>query len=228
MKWKKVIPWSGDFGMDQHVSWCLPAKDFSLDVIWSKYEDSCKPQNKEVRARYDLRRSFRQENRSVHVWYNAVQAQVSLAKYPPETASILHRDIFWFFLKDEEFVSKTINDSNIDLDKFPASKVRQLAKKMESSKSTARHLKAVPSDLQAAQGNHMRHQRTDLPPSKSKWKQHSHMSKSKKRYSSEHKRSLRPPFKKFDPSQAHKRWDSCSKCSDSKHIEGFKCPARKF
>ena len=25
-------------------------------------------------------------------------------------------DIFWFFLKDEEFVSKTINDSNIDLD----------------------------------------------------------------------------------------------------------------
>ena len=60
-----------------------------------------------------------------------------LAKYPPETASILHRDIFWFFLKDEEFVSKTINDSNIDLEKFAASKVRQFAKKMESSECTA-------------------------------------------------------------------------------------------
>ena len=50
---------------------------------------------------------------------------MSLVKYPPETASILHRGIFWFFfLKDEEFVSKTTNDSNIDLEKFPASKVR--------------------------------------------------------------------------------------------------------
>ena len=45
-------------------------------------------------------------------------------------------NIFWFLLKDEEFVSKTINDSNFDLEKFPASEVRQLAKKMESLKST--------------------------------------------------------------------------------------------
>ena len=89
---------------------------------------------------------------------------MSLAKYPPETASILQRDIFCFiFLKDKEFVSKTINDSNIYLEKFPASKVRQLAKKKESSKSTARHTKAVASDLQAVQVNLMSHQRTDLP-----------------------------------------------------------------
>ena len=62
-------------------------------------------------------------------WYNAVQAQINLAKYPAETAKILHRDIFWFFLVDKEFVSKTISDSNIDLETFPASKVRQLAKR---------------------------------------------------------------------------------------------------
>ena len=43
--------------------------------------------------------------------------------------------------------------SNIDLEKFPASKVRQLAKKMESSKSTARHIKQVTSNPQAAQVN---------------------------------------------------------------------------
>ena len=72
---------------------------------------------------------------------------------PPETAKILHRDIFWFFLKDEEFVSKTNNDSNIDLDKFPKSKVRQLAKKMESSKVTPRHIKQVASDPWVAQIN---------------------------------------------------------------------------
>ena len=59
-------------------------------------------------------------------WYNAVQAQLCLAKHPQETANILHHGIFWFFLKDEEFVPKTINDNSIDLDKFPASKFRQL------------------------------------------------------------------------------------------------------
>ena len=74
-----------------------------------------------------------------------------LAKYPQETANILHHDIFWFFLKDEEFVSKFINDSSIDLDKFPASKVRQHAKKMEASKVTVHLIKQVKSDLQAAQ-----------------------------------------------------------------------------
>ena len=72
-KCKKVIVWSRDFGMDQNVSQCLPTEDLSLDVIWSKYEDFCKPHPNEVRARFDLLTSFRQENRSVNEWYNAVQ-----------------------------------------------------------------------------------------------------------------------------------------------------------
>ena len=87
-KCKKVIAWSRDFGMDQYVSWCLPTEDLSLDTIWAKYEDFCKPQTNEVRVRFDLLTSFRQGNHSVDEWYNAVQAHVSLAKYPPETASI--------------------------------------------------------------------------------------------------------------------------------------------
>ena len=91
---------------------------------------------------------------------------MALVKYLPETAKIFHRDIFLFFLKDEE--SKTINDSNIDLEKFPTSKVRQLAKKMEGSKVTVRHIKQVTSDPQSAQINLMRHQCTDLPASKHK------------------------------------------------------------
>ena len=32
---KKVIAWSGDFGMDQYVSWCLPTDDLCLDTIWA-------------------------------------------------------------------------------------------------------------------------------------------------------------------------------------------------
>ena len=58
---------------------------------------------------------------------------------------------------------------------------------------------------------------------------HSHKSRlrSHKRHSSEHK-NQRPAFMKFDPSQAYRRIDRCSKCGDSKHVEGFQCPARKF
>ena len=97
------------------MSWCFPAEDLCLNTIWAKYEDFCKSRANEVRARFDLLTSFRQGNHSVDEWYNAVQAEVCLAKYPPETASILHRGIFWFFLKDEDFVSKTLNECSIDL-----------------------------------------------------------------------------------------------------------------
>ena len=93
---KKAIVWSGDFGMDQYVSWGLPSDQLILDTIWGKCEEFCKPQSNEVCAQFDLLTSFRQGNCIVDEWYNAVQAQMNLAKYPPETAKILHRNIFWF------------------------------------------------------------------------------------------------------------------------------------
>ena len=50
----------------------------------------------EVRALFDLLTSFHQGNRNINEWYNAVQAQVNLATYPPESAKILPKDIFCF------------------------------------------------------------------------------------------------------------------------------------
>ena len=188
-KCKEVIVWSGDFGMDQYVSWCLPAEYICLDTVWAKYEDFAS--HKPMKSGSDLTclQASDRGNHSVDEWYNAVQAQVSLAKYPPENSSVSCTETYSvFLLKDEKFVLKTINDSNIDFEKFPASKVRQLAKRMGSMKSTAHNIKQVASDCQAAQVNLMRHQRTDLPPNKSKQKQQSFKSRSKshKRYSSEH------------------------------------------
>ena len=84
----------------------------------------CKPQSNEVQARFELLMSIRQGNCSIDEWYNTIQVQVNLAKYPLETAKILHRDNFFaFFLKDEDFMSRTISDGSIDLDKYPASRV---------------------------------------------------------------------------------------------------------
>ena len=138
-------------------------EDLTLDVIWNKFEEFSKPQTNEVRARFDLLTSFCQGSRNIDEWYNAIQAQVNLAKYPPEMAKILHCDIFWFFMRDEDFVMKTINEGNVDIQKFPASKVCQLAKKMESSKAMAKHIRQVAGDILAAQVQLMHHQRTQLP-----------------------------------------------------------------
>ena len=68
-------------------------------MIWNMFEEFCKPQTNEVTTRFDLLTSFRQGDMSVDEWYNAVQAQINLAKNPPETAKILHREIFWFSLE---------------------------------------------------------------------------------------------------------------------------------
>ena len=42
-KCKKVIARSGDFGMDQYVSWSLSTKELTLDTIWERFEEFCKP-----------------------------------------------------------------------------------------------------------------------------------------------------------------------------------------
>ena len=124
-KCKSVIMWSGDIGTDQYASWCLPNEDLSLDVIWSICEDFWKPQTNEVRARFDLLTSFR--NKETHLSMNGTM-QFKLKCLLPSTQQKLQvsctKIYSGFFLKDEAFVSKTKNDSNINLEKFPASKAR--------------------------------------------------------------------------------------------------------
>ena len=93
-KCKKVLAWSGDFGLDQYISWNLSSENVTLEMIWIKFEEFCKPQANELGARFDLLTSFRQGDLSVDQRYNAVQTQVVLANYPQETAQILQRDIF--------------------------------------------------------------------------------------------------------------------------------------
>ena len=64
--------------------------------------------------------TFWQGNRSIDEWYNVVQAHIPLCQYPPETAAILTRDIFWFFMTDNEIIAKTINEGNTDLATVPS------------------------------------------------------------------------------------------------------------
>ena len=62
-KCKKSVAWSGDFGIDQNVSWCLAPTRFMLgDNLGINLKTFIKPQTNEVRARFDLLLSFRQED----------------------------------------------------------------------------------------------------------------------------------------------------------------------
>ena len=134
-------------------------------------------------------------------------------------------------------MSRTISDGSIDLDKFPASRVCRLAKKLESSKATARHIKQVSGEPQAIQINLLHCQRTKLPQHRYK-KKRSHTKprlgnnkpcgndqyhgptyyKNKGNYKLPI--SYRPP-----PSNNFNRH---SKHGESTHHEGFTCPTKKY
>ena len=225
-KCQKINAWSGDFGMDLYVSWNIPKDELTLDLIWNKFEEFSKPQMNEVRARFDLLTSFHQGSRNIDEWYNALQAQVTLAKYPPKTAKILHRDIFWFFMWDEDFVLKTINEGNVDIQKFPASKVHQLAKKMESSKATAKHIQQVAEDTPAAQVQLMHHQHTQLPARNFPRRKLNSTSGQKP----QNHKTLDVPITRKTPNMLRLEGCSerCNRCSDTPHAKGFQCQARKF
>ena len=208
--------------MDLHVSWSLPKEELTLDTIWARFEEFSKPQSNEVRAHFDLLTSFCQGNRKVDEWYNAVQAQVNLAKYPLDTAKILHRYIFAFFMKDKDFVTKTINEGNVDIQKFPASKVRQLAKKLESSKATAKHIRQVAGDLPVAQIQLMYHQCTKILA-----RNYNRHIKATKQKAQNHRPTEEMSKKPFDSRQTDKQ-SVCIRCGDTSHAKGFQCPTKNF
>ena len=83
--------------------------------------------------------------------------QIRLCNYPQETAHILQRDISWFLLSNKSFISKTLDEGHVNLNKFPASRVRQMAKKLEGSQATAKHMKQVTNEPHATQINLLRH-----------------------------------------------------------------------
>ena len=148
--------------------------------------------------------------------------QVNLSKYPPETVKILHQDIFCFCLCDEDFVSRTITEGSVDLDKL----AKPASKNFESSKTTVCHIKQVAGDLQATQIKLMRHQRTELPTYKHNKKRR--LTGKPKPYKTPENQATNQVRKPYDSRKTHKIPDCCNKCGDSIHTQGFQCPAKKY
>ena len=101
---------------------------------------------------------------------------------------------------------------------------------MESSTATAKHIKQVASDPQAAQKNLRSHQCTELPPSKFKRKSKPfkfRQDNSRLHYEEKQRERMPQACTKYDNYQELTSQERCSKHRYSQHIERFRCPASK-
>ena len=103
----------------------LGTSEVSITILWSKWEDFCKPQANEPRAIYDLFKSFIQAGSCVDEWYNTGLKWLALCSYHQETTSILSRDIFLFHLQNWDFLAKCFSTTF-----WRAAKIRLMAKKV--------------------------------------------------------------------------------------------------
>ena len=128
-------------------------------------------------------------------------------------------------MTDNEFIAKTMNESNTDLAQYPAAKVQQIAKKLEFSKATAKHIKQHTSTMQgAAQINVLRHNCTSLPPKKKKgsMKPNPNSNKTTKpQQLQQQKQLIQHPPSDRNPNQ-------CTRCGDSPPAQRFNCLAKKY
>ena len=101
--------------------------------------------------------------------------------------------------------------------------MQQMAKKLESSKATAKHIKQHTSTMQgAAQINVLRHNHTSLPPKKKKGSKKPNRNKIIKPQQLHQQKKLN----QHQPSDRNQ--NQCIRCVDSPHAQGFNCLARKY
>ena len=178
---------------------------------------------------FDLLTIFRQGNRSMDKWYNAVLAEVNLTNTPQKQPIFYIMTSFGFCSMMKKFVSKTINNSNVDLEKFPARKVRQLVRKWKVQRQllsisskwlvTNKLCKYIYWGTSTQKSHQENTRRENLLPTK----QQSH-----KKFIHENPQASSYNKKSFDPKNVHKNKDRCSKSGGSTHVEGFQCPAKKL
>ena len=93
-----------------------------------------------------------------------------------------------------------------------------MANKLESSQATAKHMKQVTKEPHATEINLLRHQRTELPPSRAQRRQNKFRHKPNFNRENHHQANYKPnefTGKKFNPTQIHQNSERCHKCGDS-------------
>ena len=124
-------------------------------------------------------------------------------------------------------MSRTITEGSVDLDKFLTSRVRQLVKKLESSKATACYIKLVAGNPQANQINLLWHQKTELQTTKHNKKRRPVNRQRQSHHRISENQVTGQVKKHYDTKNVHSNKDRYNKYGDLTHIHGFNCPAKK-
>ena len=111
-------------------------KDLTLESMWPKFEEHCKPQANELHTHYDLFKQLKQGDKSYDEYYAPVQNQLGLCQYPPKTQYILEWDVFPFTISDQAFMTKCLSEES----NLTTAEKHQWFKKPESCKATAKHI----------------------------------------------------------------------------------------
>ena len=238
-KSKTLLHWSGDKGLELYQSCGIDNDDLTLQTIWDKFEEHCKPQASELHAWYDLLKQFKQGNKCCDEYYALLQNPLALCQYLPETLNILERDVFLFGITDQQFMSKCITEET----SLTTAVICQWLKKLESSRVTAEHITGGPSQGAINQvhgkqpyhgkrgkggGNNHGNQnggRSTNQQQQQKQLQHSKQEGNQKlllkHQHNDHMQKGQYKKPKLDPT-------ICMQCGDTRHSTNFKCPTTHF
>ena len=101
-----------------------------------------------------------------------------------------------------------------------------MAKKKESSKATAKHIRQVAGDLLVAQIQLMQHQHTEL--TAGNYPKRKQISTARQKLQNHKSPELPTSQKPFNLWKLDTHSNKCTRCGDTLHGKGFQCPARKF
>ena len=165
-----------------------------------------------------------------------VQNQLTMCNYESDMESVLQCDIFLFGLNDQAFISKIISEESPDV---TAATIRQKLKKLEAGQATAKYIKGtnMTGKDPSTEGVNQVHKQAKQQAKGQKrkgWNKDSHHSQN------------HPAKKQFKPNPQHGQPraygnkqqkpksqqpgdpSTCKRCGDTRHRQGFNCPATKY
>ena len=241
-----LIRWAGPHGIKHLKVWQKDKTTLTLKFIWKEFEAYCKPHSNELRARYELFKQLSQGTTPCDDWYTTVQNQLTMCNYQAQTESVLQRDIFLFGLTDQAFISKIISEESPDV---TAATIRHKLKKLEAGRATAKYIKttaATGKDPTAENVNLVRqHGNPKAKGQKRKggWHKDSHPQSqshpAKKPFQPKPQHGFKPNHQRGQPQgqgqnqqkpkpQQSSTSNICKRCGDTRHRQGFNCPASKY
>ena len=205
----RVIQWAGEPSKRLFKAWNIKAQDLKINKVWEEFEKFAERTKNFMRARFDLMKMQQRKDEPADVWYQRVQAQLTLCSYNSEMEATQLRDNFVLKLADQEMAGKISSEIKKQGDAYTANKALERACEIQQNKATNTFLQqTVKYEPIESQVLAMRSQRTEMATMKSnKWRNN--------------KRQV--PTKQVEQLNNRREW-KCKRCR-GQHQKPRECPA---